>query len=619
LKFKKIILPLLIFLLINSFLYSENPEQNKNVLILFSMSPSTPAYRVITDGMRAELTKAFGDAISLHMEYLESERYAKGEYPEDRFERFNQKYDNVRLDLLICVGVDILDPVKKYGSRQILDLPAVVLDFDFSDYGIRMDLQLNDHTTVIGMKLDIVESLKTALGLFPGTNSVYFISGTSVTDQLYLNATRACSGQFDKSKQYTYITDCSMDEVLSRVRHLPDSSIIFVSGFNVDSRGVHYYNPESVRLISQAANVPVFAYSDMGFGEGAVGGYVLSFKKIGLLVGGTAVKILNGADPASISISEDDTHEYILDWRQLKRWNLLGSELIPKGSKIQFMETSFFEKYRLIISAGVLFLILQTLLIIYLIRSNRQQRLITKRLVEAENKFRELDREDRVMMLGQLTASLSHELNQPLTAILSTAQAGLRFIDSKNTDPELLKELFGNIVEDDKRTAAILSSIRGMMKLEKREKERVNLNSLIDELVNIYRSEAIEKGIKLEVTLADHPVFIMADRIQVQQVLLNLIANATQSIEKINAKDRRILVTETEANGQVVVSVRDFGEGIEESLKDRLFKPFVTSKKEGTGIGLSISRSIINDHGGKIWAENLPEGGAIFAFSLKIC
>ena len=379
-----------------------------------------------------------------------------------------------------------------------------------------------------------------------------------------------------------------------------------------------YYNPESVRLISQAANVPVFTYSDMGFGDGSVGGYILSFRKIGLVAGETAIKLLNGTDPATIKINSRDLFDRMYDWRQLNRWGLAGSDLIPKDSRIMFDEINFFEKFRIIIIAAVFFLIIQSLLIINLVRLNRKQRQITGQLMEAENKYRELVREDRILRLSQIISSLSHELNQPLTAILSTAQAGIRFTDAGNLEPELMKELFSNIAEDDKRTASILSSIRAMLKLEKREKEKVNLNDLIKEVINIYHAESINKNINLDLTLEDQPVFIIADSIQIQQVLMNFILNAIQSIEKIDAVNRHILITEQLENDGVTVTVRDFGEGIAETLKDKLFKPFVTSKKEGTGIGLAISRSIIDDHKGKIWAENMPDGGSIFAFSLKI-
>jgi signal transduction histidine kinase len=617
-KTVRIIFIVLLVLLDNLSLHSEETAGNKNILILYSLAPSTPAYRVLTDGIRNKLTEAYGDAYNLHMEYLETERYPKSEYPKERFDLYNEKYNDVPLDLLICVGIDIIETVKKNADAHLLNLPAITIDFDLTEYGMQMDLKAHDRTTVIGMTLNVPETVNSAMELFPGRTRIYFISGISRADQMYLQATKAASAKFDPRKNFTYVSDISMDDVLDLVRILPDSSLIFIPGFNVDSKGVPYYNPESVRLISQAANAPVFTYSDMGFGDGAIGGYILSFKKIGLLAGQTAVQILNGADPASIIITENDIYDYIFDWRELKRWDLLNSSQLPKGSKVQFEEINFFERYRLIILFAILFLIIQSLLIIKLLGLYRKQRLITGQLIDSENKFRDLVREDRILRLGQLTASLSHELNQPLTAILATAQAGIRFINSNNMDPEILREIFQNIVEDDKRTSSILSSIRGMMKLEKREKEKVELNDLIEEVCRIYQSEALEKRVKLEPTLADKPVYIIADPIQIQQVIMNLIVNAIQSVEKENEQARQVVIVELPDEENVTVSVRDYGRGIDESIKDKLFKPFVTSRKEGLGIGLAISRSIIDNHQGKIWAENMEDGGAKFSFSLKI-
>jgi signal transduction histidine kinase len=607
-----------IILLLHFTVYSSEIKPDKNILIIYSFTPSTPAYRVITDGIRTKLAEEFGDSFNLHMEYLETEHYPIGSYPDASFEIFNTKYRSVPLDLLICIGVGIVEPVKRCADQRLLSLPAIIIDYDLSDYGIIFDLNLNNKNAIIGMKMDVRSSIENALKLFPGRNNIYFIGGISNTDRLYMDITHSVVDKLDQDRKYTFINGISMDEALGFVRKLPDSSLIIIPGFNTDSKLVHYYNPESVRLISQAASAPVFGYSDMGFGEGAVGGYIMSFKKIGILAGESAVKILNGADPNSIFVSGEDYYENIYDWRQLKRWNIEHSELLPQQSEIIFEERSFIGKYKVFIFLALIFLVLQSLLIIKLVQSNMKKSLVTLQLRETENKFRELVKEDRILSMGQLAASLSHELNQPLTSILSMSQAGNRYLNADKPDLEMLKEIFKNIVDSDKRAASILSGIRGMMKLEQREKEKVNLNSLIDELATIYGTEAVDKRIKLLVNLAEVPVFIMADKILIQQVILNFIANASHSIEKINALNRNVVINEVVDNESVLVSVRDYGEGIQESVRNTLFKPFITSKKDGTGIGLAISRSIIEDHQGKIWAEDAPGGGAVFYFSLKI-
>lgn len=598
--------------------FTQDARPDKNILIIYSFAPSTPAYQVITDGIRTRLREAYGYSYNLHMEYLDAERYPQPGFQKEQLDIINTKYRKAPLDLLICVGVNIVEPVKKFADEKLLTLPVIIIDFDLSEYGITIDLKLNEKSTLIGMKMNIRATLDNALKLFPSRQHVYFIGGISNSDRLYMKATRAVADKLDKNRKYNFITDISMDEALNLVRNLPDSSIIVIPGFNTDSKSVPYYNPESVRLINNAANTPIVCYSDIGFGQGAIGGYILSFKKIGLLAGNAAVKILKGADPNSIKISIDEYYENTYDERQLKRWHLEHSKLIPKGSTIEFEEVSFFGKYKLIIILGIIFISLQSILIFKLIQSNRKKSLVTRQLIETENKFRDLVKEDRILSMGQLTASLSHELNQPLTSILSLSQAGNRYLDADKPDMEMLKEIFNNIVESDKRAASILSSIRSMMKLEKKEKEKVNLNTLIEELVIIYKSEAIEKRIKLIVKYSEKPVFIMADPTQIQQVILNLISNASHSIQKIKAKNNNIIISEIIDGANVNVSLQDFGEGIPDSIKNTLFKPFITSKEDGTGIGLAISLSIIDDHQGKIWAENMPCGGARFSFSLKI-
>jgi len=616
---KRILSVILLFILI-SICSGQNEEvpEDKNILIFFSLQPSTPANRVILDGIRTKLTAEFGDHYNLHMEYLEMDRFPQGSFPTERIDLYNEKYRDVKIDLLICVGVNLVGTLKAHAENYLLNLPAVSLDYDVSEFGFPWDISLNDKTTTIAMKFEIDKTISTILELFPETNSIYFISGISALDQLLLTASKQEAKKLDSRIKSTFITGVSMDDVLKMVKHLPDKSIIIIPRFTNDNKQVNYYNTESVRLISTVANAPVFTYMDLGVGDGAVGGYVVSLSKAGLTTGDAAVKILKGDDPASIKYTEEDYYEYLFDWRELNRWNIAGSDRIPEGSTIMYEEVRFFGKYKWIISGGILFIVLQTLLIISLVRMNDKQKMMAVQIRETENKYRELIREERILQIAQLTVSLSHELNQPLTAILSTAQAGIRFIDSNNYTPDLLKEILQNIVEDDKRTASILSSVRGMMKLEKREKELVNLNSLVNEVVTIFRSEAKVHNVEMNIHLPEEQINIFADGTQIQQVILNFILNAMQSIEYSKTNNRIINITESLNKEYVTLAVRDFGEGISEEVKDKLFKPFVTSKKEGLGIGLSISQSIIHDHDGKIWAENKQDGGAEFSFSLKI-
>jgi len=304
---------LLILLLLNISVISKDGSTDKNILILYSFNPTTPAYQVITDGIRTKLSKVYGDSYMLHMEYLETERYPKNEYPAERFELYNQKYQDVGLDLLICIGIDHVGTIKKHASEHLLSLPAITIDYDFSEIDYYIETTLNAFTTEVQFRVNASKTILTALSLFPGTRSVYFLSGISKSDRLMHSLSIKASQQIDSGIVVNFLDNISMDEVLRIVRNLPANSVIFVPNFNVDSKQVAYYNPEAIRLISKAANSPVINFTDMGFGQGALGGYLLSFEKVGLLGGDIALKILGGADPNSIIINESEYCQYLYD------------------------------------------------------------------------------------------------------------------------------------------------------------------------------------------------------------------------------------------------------------------------------------------------------------------
>ena len=264
------------------------------------------------------------------------------------------------------------------------------------------------------------------------------------------------------------------------------------------------------------------------------------------------------------------------------------------------------------------FLISQTVLIFYLIRLNKRQKEIVKQKIEAENIYRQLTREDRLMRMVELTASLSHELSQPLTSILYNAQAGLRFLKSGKMDEKQTEEIFENIVEDDKRAGNLISSVKNLMKLETREPEKLNLNTLIQDTLLIFNAEAKRNNIEIKLNLEKNPLFIFGDKIQLQQVVLNFLFNGAIAMDKKEDKSKILENSQRIKNNIITVSVRDSGPGIDENIKENIFKPFVTSREKGFGIGLAVSRSIIEKHNGKIWAGKIIKGGAEFFFTFKI-
>jgi PAS domain S-box-containing protein len=240
---------------------------------------------------------------------------------------------------------------------------------------------------------------------------------------------------------------------------------------------------------------------------------------------------------------------------------------------------------------------------------------------ESERRYRETQMElahaGRVAMMGQLTASIAHEVNQPIAATKVNAQAALRWLNRDVPDLEEARQLLARIVNDGDRAGNVVSRIRTLVNKAPSRMEPLHMNDEIGEVIELTRSEAMKNGVSVQTQFAESLPAVNADRTQVQQVILNLILNAVQAMSEGDLTSRE-LWTSTSANGSdgVLVSIRDSGPGIRPETLDRLFDPFYTTKPGGMGMGLSICRSIIEGHGGQIWATSHGQQGAAFNFSL---
>lgn len=236
--------------------------------------------------------------------------------------------------------------------------------------------------------------------------------------------------------------------------------------------------------------------------------------------------------------------------------------------------------------------------------------------IEAQQHRQEIAHVVRVATMGELTASLAHELNQPLTAIRSNTQAAERFLLSDTPDLNEVREILADIVADNRRASEVISRLRALMKKSELEMMNQDLSQLLRDVVKLVHSEAVIKRVSIETDLSPDLPMINGDRVQLQQVALNLIINGLEAMKDTVVEQRRLVIRTVRDAGTVVVAVRDSGTGIAQEELARIFDPFYTTKLEGMGMGLSICRTIIEAHGGRLWAENNPDRGATFSFSL---
>jgi C4-dicarboxylate-specific signal transduction histidine kinase len=236
-----------------------------------------------------------------------------------------------------------------------------------------------------------------------------------------------------------------------------------------------------------------------------------------------------------------------------------------------------------------------------------------KRAEEANQK---LAHASRLAVMGELTASIAHEINQPLGAILANADAAELLLEAGHQRLDEVRRILADIRKDDLRASEVVRRIRELVRSQQFERQPLDLNEVIADVLQLLGADAARRGVALEAALAPGLPVVRGDRVHLQQVLLNLLLNGMEAMAD-TPNPRRRLTVRTEVNGGgVEVAVTDNGCGIPAATLSRLFESFFTTKADGLGLGLSIARSIVEAHGGRIWAENRPEGGATFRFTM---
>jgi C4-dicarboxylate-specific signal transduction histidine kinase len=228
----------------------------------------------------------------------------------------------------------------------------------------------------------------------------------------------------------------------------------------------------------------------------------------------------------------------------------------------------------------------------------------------------ELTRVSRVTTMGELTASLAHEVNQPIAAAVTDASTCLRWLTREHPDVEEAREAASRAVKDATRAAEIISRVRLLFKKSAPQRELVDVNDVIREMIVLVRSEATRYNVSVQSYLGKDLSRVLGDRVQLQQVLMNLMINGIEAMKNTDGR-RELAIQSRPQNEQILVSVSDTGVGLPPQQADQIFDAFFTTKLHGTGMGLRISRSIVEAHGGRLWAENNSPGGASFYFTLS--
>jgi C4-dicarboxylate-specific signal transduction histidine kinase len=223
---------------------------------------------------------------------------------------------------------------------------------------------------------------------------------------------------------------------------------------------------------------------------------------------------------------------------------------------------------------------------------------------------------NRVSMMGELVVSLTHEITQPIASARNNVRAAQTFLESQPPNLGEVREALACVVGDVDRARNIIDHIREQIKKSPPRKERFELNTAIKEVIALARGLIISNGVSVQILLEDELFFVQGDRVQLQQVVLNLVLNAIEAMGSVETGARELLINSEQGHTGVLVSVRDSGPGMDPRHLERIFEAFYSTKASGVGMGLSICRSIIDAHGGRLWAEANEPRGAVFRFTL---
>ena len=327
-----------------------------------------------------------------------------------------------------------------------------------------------------------------------------------------------------------------------------------------------------------------------------------------------AVRILGGEKPADIKVPPVGFSTPKYDWRQLQRWNISESRL-PPGSEILFREPTAWQRYSWQIALAIAVILAQTALISALLREHRRRQFAE---VQSLQRMSELARVIRFSTAGELTASIAHEINNPLGSILSNAETAQAILKSPSPDIAELNEIVVDILRDDRRASEVIRRMKSLLIKAPFELKSLDLNDVVRGAIQFLSSLALGRKVELVSVVKSDTLPILGDHIQLQQVILNLVVNGIDAMSNTPTEKRIISIRTSRVDNFAELSVSDRGPGIPEDKLKGIFEPFFTSKAEGMGMGLSIARTIIEAHNGTISAHNQAEGGAVFRIRLPL-
>lgn len=591
--------------------------ETRNVLVIYSNTRLLPANVAADRGLREAITSSADRRVEFYAEFLDAPHFG-GKAHDDTFAAYlSEKYSARPPDAIVVAAEEALVFLLSYRARLFPRAPAVHMAVARSF--LRSIPPLPADVAGVPIEYDFSGTIEQALRWHSKARRVVVVTGAAAQDRQWEARLRGEVSRFGNRATIEFLAGLPTGAVLKRLGELGSDAVVFTPGYFQDGEGRIFTPRKSAEIMAAAATAPVYGPFDTFIGAGIVGGRMPSFDAMGRQAAQVVNALFAGAAPSSLHLPEIMPSRPNVDWGQVRRWGIAERDL-PAGTIVHFRGPAFWEAYRKqAIVAIVVFLIQAGLIAALLVERRLRLRTAAARKVaerQAGQDRAALLHMTRVSMLGQLSASITHQLSQPLTAILSNAEAAQKMLGRERVDLEELKEICADIVTEDHRAADVIHRMGALFKRGELKLRPLDVNELVRDTLDLMRTDFLTRHVTPVTELGPSLPTISGDRVQLQQVLLNLILNAADAMNAAEVGQRKVTIR-TEANGAGVrLSVADRGPGIAAEDLHNVFEPFWSTKTGGMGIGLAICRSIATAHGGTLTAANAPGGGATFCATL---
>jgi signal transduction histidine kinase len=586
--------------------------ESSNVLVLYSNERSLPAYLEGDRGLYETVRAPADRPAMLFFEDLGAPHVGGPAFDRIATAYLREKYASRPPRVILALQKEALSFLLSHRQELFPQVPVVHAGID--RLLLRSLAPLPADVVGVPVEYGFSPTIDLALRWHPRARHLVIVTGAAEPDRRFEAQLRKDVSAFKDRATTEFLAALPMHAVLRRLGELRDDAVVFTPGMYRDSDGYDLVPQQSVRVMAAASGAPVYGAFSSQIGTGIVGGYMPSFEAMGRQAGSTVSELLAGVEPGALRLPEVTPQTLNVDWRQIRRWGI-DKTAIPRNAVVHYKPPTLLQAYPNAVLAAVAVFVVQAGLISWLLVEHRR-----RRIAESAERTRrlELAHASRLAVAGELTGSIAHEINQPLGAILSNADAADLILESGTDRRDELRRILADIRRDDVRASEVIRRLRTLLARHEVERKPYELNETVCEIDSMLGAEARRRGLTLAVQPAEGPIRVVGDRIEIQQVLINLVLNAMDAVADVPEGRRTVTVSVDSVDGGVDVSVRDRGHGITPENLPMLFEAFFTTKSGGMGLGLSIARTLVEAHGGRVWAENGTGEGAVFHVKLPV-